>query len=330
MILETGAPFYSWKHERTPKDRGGKVFITVAPKGEVEVHEGWLIEKEARAARAAAERTARGEGPEAGEAKPARPEVTQAQAAYIDLHRHAAVQVALAENPGVALRLMVAHAIAGSAYWQVKPDPRTPHDAAVAASLEASPAVAAFAERRRAVCRALALPRDADRVLGRRSGERAAAVFARLLTLPDQAVLDLAAVAMAESLAAGSEEVEAAGAWLKVDVGRFWSPDEAFFDLLRDRETVNAMLKEVGGKKVADGNLTEKVKTQASILHDFVAGENGRPKAEGWTPRWLGFPAQAYTRRPFSPAQRSRTVQPMLRRAEASLKREEAPAIAAE
>lgn len=329
-VLDVGEPFYSWKHTRAAKAQGGKVFVTVGLKGEVEVYEGWLTDKEAKRAQAAAEKAARGENPDAGEAaKPARPEVTQAQGAYIDLHRHAAVRVALTDNPGVALRLLVAHAVAGSAYWQVKADPRAPHDPAVAASLAASPAEAAFGERRTAVLAAVGLERTEGSVVGRRFGDGAAALFTRLLAAPDEAVLALAAVVMAESLQAGSDEVEAAGAWLKVDIGRFWTPDEAFFDLMRDRETVNAMLKEVGGKKVADGNLTEKVKTQKGILRDYVEGTNGRARLAAWTPKWLGFPAQAYTRRPFAPARRARTVVPLLRRAEAALATQP-PAIAAE
>ena len=96
-------------------------------------------------------------------------------------------------------------------------------------------------------------------------------------------------------------------------MGAFWTPDDAFFDLMRDREAVNAMLKEVGGKKVADGNLTEKVKTQKAILRDFLNGTNDRPKVAKWTPKWLTFPAGAYTRRPFATAQRSKAVAPLLR-----------------
>jgi len=329
-LLDAGHPFYSWNHVRTPKAKGGKVFITVGLKGDVEVHEGWLTDKEARRAQAAAEKAARGESPDAAEAeKVTRPEVTQAQGAYIDLHRHAAVRVALTEHPAVALRLLVAHAVAGSPYWQVKPDPRAPHDPAVAVSLAASPAEDAFAEQRRAVAAILGLGKDVESVLGRRGLGGAAGVFARLLGLPDEAVLAVAAVVMAESLQAGSDEVEAAGTWLKVEIGRFWSPDDAFFDLMRDRETVNAMLKEVGGKKVADGNLTEKVKTQKAILRDHVDGANGRAKVEAWTPKWLGFPAQAYTRRPFAPARRARNVAPLLRRADVALAAQPA-AIAAE
>jgi ParB family chromosome partitioning protein len=331
-VLEVGEPFYSWKHRRRSRAEGGKAFISVGLRGEVEVHAGWLSEKEARRAEAAARKAAEAQGSDDGEiatASMARPEVTRAQAAYIDLHRHAAVRVALTENPGVALRLLVAHAVAGSPYWQVRPDPRTAPEPAVAESLAASPAEAAFAARRRVVAAWLGHGAEAEAVLGRRGSEGLAAVFARLLRISDAAVLDVAAVVMAESLQAGSEAVEAAGIWLKVDGSRFWAPDAAFFDLMRDRETVNAMLKEVGGKKVADGNLTEKVKTQKAILRDLVEGANGRPKAADWTPKWMAFPAQAYTRRPFPPAARGKAVAPLLRRAELALA--QAPgAIAAE
>ena len=43
---------------------------------------------------------------------------------YLDLHRHAAVRAALLGYPGLALRLMVAHAIGGSPLWRVSPDPQ--------------------------------------------------------------------------------------------------------------------------------------------------------------------------------------------------------------
>jgi len=330
-VLDVGEPFYSWKHTATPKARGGKVFIAVGLKGEVEVHAGWLTDKEAHRAQAAEAKASRGEDPAAAEAaKLARPEVTQAQEAYIDLHRHAAVRLALTEDPAVALRLLVAHAVAGAGHWRVEAEGRRGGDPVLAASLAANGAVAAYAERRQAAARTLGLRPEARDLLGQHPEGGVAGVFARLLALPDAEVLAVAAVVMADSLAAGSEAVEAAGIWLKVDIGRVWAPDDAFFDLMRDRETVNAMLKEVGGRKVADGNLTEKVKTQKAILRDLLSGANGRPRAEGWTPKWLGFPAQAYTRRPFAAARRARAVAPLLRRAAAALNAEAPATLAAE
>jgi ParB family transcriptional regulator, chromosome partitioning protein len=51
-----------------------------------------------------------------------------------------------------------------------------------------------------------------------------ATVFARLLALPDEAVLKVLTVVMAETLAAGSPLVEAAGVVVKPDVARWWAP----------------------------------------------------------------------------------------------------------
>lgn len=314
VVLDTGDRFATWSHEKVGKLAGGKVFIEVSARGEVTVYDGWLTAKEARKARAAAETALRGEGEAAAPAL-VRSEVTSAQEAYIDLHRHAAVRVALTEQPAVALRLLVAHAIAGAAHCRVEDEGGRGADRALAESLAANSASAAFAEARAVAGGKLGLDGEPRCLAGRRVEGGAAGVFARLLALHDAEVLQIAAVVMADSLAAGSVEMEAAGAWLRVDMRRFWVPDAAFFDLVRDRETTNAMLKEVGGKKVADGNLAEKVKTQKAILQDFLAGANDRPKVEGWIPRWMAFPPSGYTRRPFAPAARARAAGEHLRRA---------------
>ncbi|WBO24465.1 hypothetical protein [Sphingomonas abietis] len=96
-----------------------------------------------------------------------------------------------------------------------------------------------------------------------------------------------------------------------------WQPDEAFFDLIRDREVANVMLREVAGKKVADSNVTEKVKTQKDIIRDCLAGANDRPKVEGWVPKWLAFAPASYTARPFETLMRWKTVAPLLKGAPA-------------
>jgi ParB family chromosome partitioning protein len=70
------------------------------------------------------------------------------------------------------------------------------------------------------------------------------------------------------------------------------------------------------------------VKTQKAILRDFIVGENGRPRVEAWTPRWMAFPPQPYTRRPFAPAVRGRSAAALLRRSRSPA--EASQAIAAE
>ncbi|MFX7977089.1 chromosome partitioning protein ParB, partial [Acinetobacter baumannii] len=41
VVLPTGEPFHAWEHERTPKRKGGKVFVAVGPRGDVAFHEGY-------------------------------------------------------------------------------------------------------------------------------------------------------------------------------------------------------------------------------------------------------------------------------------------------
>lgn len=315
-VLEIGKSFDSTRHARMSKANGGKVYIAITPRGEVTLHEGWLSTREARRMAAAAAKAARGEGEPSGEGAGGteRAEVTSVQQRYIDLHRHAAVRAVLADHPGVALRLLVAHLVAGGPYIQVEADPRRAGSQAVEASLAASAGEAAFRGKRAAVAARVGLSTESG-LAGQRCEGGAAGLFAKLVSLPDADVLALAAVVMGEALAAGSAEAEAAGLFLKVDVGAFWRPDQAFFDLIRDREALNAMLAEVGGKKVADGNVGEKLKTQKAILRDFLDGTGDRPQVPRWTPRWLTFPAGAYTRRPGPTAQRSKALAPLLRRA---------------
>ena len=293
-VLEVGQHFLTWEHEKTTKKKGGKVFITVSHRGEVEVHEGWLTRKEATRARKAE----RGEGEVDGATKSSRPEVTSALQTYVDLHRHAAARAALLDHSGVALRLMVAHAIAGSSLWQVRPDPQRAGSEAIAASVAATPSEAAFHERRAEILALLGL-RDERETVTRNNGDAfaAASLFARLLALSDDDVMRVVAVVMAETLGAGSALVEAVGVQLSVDMATVWQPDEAFFDLLRDKAVINAMLAEVGGKRVANGNVAEKAKTQKQIIRDFLAGANDRAKVDGWLSRWLAFPARTYTDR---------------------------------
>jgi len=289
IVLEAGERFDQWAHDKTPKKKGGKVFITLSQRGEVEVHEGWLSRKEARKGREKTEVNG------AESAAKARPAMTQAMENYLELHRHAAVRLALLKSPDTALRLLVAHAVASSGNWQVKPDPQRTRSNDIRASVEQSPAQAAFAAERETVLALLALPVD-DPEFAHRSGdsERTAAVFARLLTLSDEEVQRIAAFAMAETLAAGSAAVEAAGVHLKVDSREVWQPDATFFELIRERATVNAMLAEVAGEAVAKGNVTEKVKTQKQIIVDCLAGKNDRPKVENWLPGVMAFPFRSY------------------------------------
>ncbi len=100
---------------------------------------------------------------------------------------------------------------------------------------------------------------------------------------------------MAETLQSGTCVVEHLGTALKVEMRETWQPDDAFFDLVRDKSAINAMLRHIGGKTVADANISATVKVQKKIIRDFISGD-GRKKAQNWLPRYLEFPFKAYTK----------------------------------
>ncbi len=289
VVVPPSEHFHSWEYEKAPKRGGGRVYVDVRASGEVTFHEGYLSAKEAR-------RRARGDAPEP--ARPPRPEVTSTMQTYLDLHRHAAVRAALLGHPGVALRLMVAHAIGGSHLWRVSPEPQATRNDAVRESVEACPAEALFDERRRAVLAVLGFTPDEPTVTGGNGhGDGVAALFPRLIDLPDAVVLEILTIVMGETLASDSAVVAALGAHLGVDMADWWEADAAFFDLIRDRKVLLRIVGEVAGETVAAANAAAKTKVLKRIIRDHLDGAEGRRKVERWVPRWLGFPASAYTGR---------------------------------
>lgn len=302
IIVPPSEHFSTWEYEKAGKRKGGRVYLDVRATGEVIVHEGYVSRKQA--ARLAKHALSGVEGVENGDTaeKPTRPELTGPMQTYIDLHRHAAVRAALLGHPGIARRLMVAHAIGGSHLWRVTADPQATRDDAVRASVDESKAEADFDERRRAVLALLGFSADEPNVTGGRIdgapyGENVVAIFQRLLGLPDSLVLEVIAIVIGETLASGSAAVEAVGMEIGVDMARYWQADDAFFDLIRDREVLGRIVAEVAGESVAAANAGEKSKTLKAIVRDHLDGTNGRAKRDAWVPRWMAFPPIAYTAR---------------------------------
>lgn len=319
VVLGPHDYFQSWEHEKTAKAKGGKVYIAVSHRGEVVFHEGFVSRREAEKAR----RAASGES-EVEPVKPTRPEVSSSMQTYIDLHRHAAVRATLTDHPGAALRLMVAHVIAGSHLFRVQPEPQRSGSDIIAESIENALAEAAFDAKRRAVLALLDLDPEAATVIGRvGDGYATAELYAKLLTLTDAQILGVIAVAMGESLEAGSMVVEAVGLHLGDDMAALWQPDAAFFELVRDKAIVNALLADIGGDAVASANAGEKVKAQKQLVRDFIDGTNGRPQ-RAWLPRWMTFPPAAYTDRGgFRTVSHALQVSPLFEGREAQDKVEE-------
>ena len=291
-IMEQDQRFHEWDYEKTSKKKGGAVFISVSDRGEVEVHEGYLSRAEAR------KREAKGKGKSDTETKSDKPELTKPMQNYFGLHRHAAVRLELLNHPQLALRLAVAHMIAGSRLWQVRPDPQRADKPEIEASVMQSKAQQAFAEKRQSVCDLLGLDPDRSELV-RPNGDdfQTVAVFAQLLKLTDDEVLHVLAFAMAETLEAGTAIVEAVGVNTNTDMSSTWAPDDTFLALLAGKDVLHAILSELGGPSVADGNKGETAKVQKGIIRDFITGSNGRPQVQNWLPAYARFPAAAYTDR---------------------------------
>lgn len=295
-VLEPGEYFRSWEYQQTPKKQGGWVLMVPHPTGEVVCHEGFLPLKEARRQRPAASLTA---GMDATNETPkaTRSEIPQALQNYLALHKAAAVRYQLTQNPALALRLAVASLIGGAENWSVRADRTPPHGPTVAASVEAGMARNRFREEWATVQRGLGDSSDQN-LVGRGYGEgQTAEAFARLLEMTDEQVLKVLAVVVAETLVAGSGWAERLGEWLQIDMRRFWTPDEAFFDLLTDKEALTRMAAELGA--APSGKATGK--ELRGLIRRRLKGE-GCPPIADWLPRYFQFPTQGYTARPVSEA----------------------------
>jgi ParB family chromosome partitioning protein len=102
---------------------------------------------------------------------------------------------------------------------------------------------------------------------------------------------------MAETLAVSSEAVAYLGEHCAIDMADHWQADAAFFELLRHREVMLAILAETGGEAVASANAAEKGATIKGLIAAHLTGANERPICERWVPRWMAFPPCAYTER---------------------------------
>jgi ParB family chromosome partitioning protein len=185
---------------------------------------------------------------------------------------------------------MVAHAVAASGNWTVKPDSRRADSTAVRESVAGSGANSLFEAEAKKV-RALLAPAFKDEEAGSavaghgHDASLTVRVFQRLLKLKDRDVARIAAFVMAETLAAGSDVTDAFGAFAKVQPRAHWTPDQTFFDLMRDRVSVNGMLADLSGKKAADKLVSAKLKDQKAALATAAAA------APEWCPGWMAFPA---------------------------------------
>ena len=282
ILMERGAYFQRWDYVQTTKKQGGKVIVEQRHDGTVTFHEGWLKAAEARKARTA---TVSGEtAPEAD----MRPEMSGPMADYIGLHRHAVAQASLIRNPAIAMRLMAAHALCGSSLWNVRLHWPGAVKEATLSSVEGGSAAAELVTAREGVetlFEALGAP------VPRRSGDayHLCESFAALLAMSDAEVLQVMALAMAETLDSGGPVVEVALHACGTDLAEFWKPDEAFFDLLRDKRVITAFIADAVSPETAReaGDATTKAQ-KAQLAEALAARETSLDSA--WLPGWMHVP----------------------------------------
>ena len=280
--LQRGQYFSRWEHESVSRKRGGKVFVECRHDGSVIFHEGYLTRAEARRR----EKEKPGDG--ATDA-PVRPEMSGPLADYLQLQRHGAAQASLAARPSIALRLMVAHAMIGSALWQVRAHDCASRREATRDSLEGSKAASDLDAARTSI--ASLLQAAGLRGEARRNGDAfgLCEIFAVLLGMPDAQVMEVLAVTMADTLEAGGPVVEAVLHVCETDLSAFWQPEPVFFELVRDKRAINAMIADIGSEELANSCSTDTAKRQKEIIATRIAGEGCAPDPD-WRPGWMQVP----------------------------------------
>jgi len=292
ILGERGRHFPTYCHVHHPKEQGGRVYIETRDNGEVLFHEGYITDKEAQTIRRA---LSNGQSADAKASKTNKPEMSGPMSDYMNLHRHSIARAELIKRPDLALRLTVAHMICGARKWKIDGVGPRSRKEETRASIEGSKAEAILTEERQVVCDLLGLKGDHRQIYHRHySPHNLCEIFARLITLEDADVLRVQAFCLCETLAVDSAEVEAIGLLTKPDFGDYWAPDDAFFDILRDKPTINAMVKEIAGKSCADGAVTDTAKLQKQIIKNRMAGHGVEKASPDWLPKWAAFPAKPY------------------------------------
>lgn len=278
IALDVGAYFASWDYRCMSKEDGGKVFITTSTDGEITVHEGYITDAEAK----------RRVKEASGSAAVPKPELTKPAQNYMELHRHAAVRADLLHDSATALRLIAAQLICGSDLWRVDVDPQKAAKPEIADSLETNTGQQAMQDEREAVQALLAI--DESDYIYRPSITQ---VFDVLQSLDATDVTRVLTFLMAETLSVQSPLIETLGETMGTDMRQHWSPDQVFFDLIRDRAVLNTMVGEYAGDEAAKANLTATAKSQRAILTACCEG-NREPTNRDWLPRYMTFPQGSY------------------------------------
>ena len=281
IVQDRGKSFHLWDYHKRPRTRGGKVYVEISHSGRVLCHEGYVSQAENR-------KLEQAEAEKKGAAPMVKPEMSGPMRDYINNHRHSAASASLLQaDPMIALKCVVAHMLAGSTLWSV-----TAHDQGrlkeeTISSLDASPARQALASEGKEIAKLLA---SNGVKLGDGNTPDVCDYLAALMGMTLEETMRILTHAMALSLECGSSLVEAVLHITGCDLGAYWQPDEAFFNLLRDKRSINALLGDIARPSVAEGMITETGKAQKEAIKNRLSG-NGVPKARpDWRPKWMQIP----------------------------------------
>lgn len=288
-LLERGQHWRKWDHEKRARTKGGRCYVEVRHDGSVNFHVGYVTCNEARKLDRAGSKNADG----IDETPKVKSEMSGPLAAYIALHRHNAARVDLLSSPKIAFRLMIAHALCGSENWDVRPHNKISRKEAIEDSIAASKAEALMTEQQARIADLLQSVDVNPSVARNADPYRTVEIFMGLLRLGDQSVMEIAAYVMADTLDCGGPVVEALASVIGLDMARYWSPDEAFFDLVKDKRVLNAMVGELAGQGTADAMLTDTAKAQRETIKNRIKGNGCAPNRD-WRPKWMATPPMRY------------------------------------
>ncbi|MEH6742790.1 ParB/RepB/Spo0J family partition protein [Hyphomonas sp.] len=282
QVLERGKYFASWEHVKRPRTKGGSVIIEVRHDGSVTFHEGYITQAEARKQD---KRSRPGGDTEAADTKP---EMSGPLAQYIGLHRHGTARATLLGHSAIALRLMAAHALVGSALWNVRRHDFLARKEAIQASVDCSRATAEMTTAGDHV-RSLFEAHGVSSLRANGDAHHLSQVFAALLGMDDTETLNVLAFVMADTMEAGGPIVEAVAVATETDMTAYWKPEPVFFDLVRDKRAINAMVADIASPSVAKAALTDTGKAQKDLIWNRIAGEECEANPD-WRPGWMQVP----------------------------------------
>ena len=280
-VLDRGQYFQSWDHQKRARTKGGKIFVEIRHDGTVTFYEGYIRHAEAR--KLDKKTSERDDGRSA-----ARPEMTKALGEYLFEHRRLAAGATLLRNPKIALRLMLAHVLAGLTLWTTFSHTFRSRKEDVLTSLTSSRGAQEIA----AATTKIGEMFEAHGITNTRQNSDAyhlSDIFAALLGMDDDEVLQVLTVIMVTKLEAASPIVEAVAMPTETDMSAYWKPDDTFFDLLRDKRAINAMIADIASREVAETHLTESAKVQKTVLANRISGEGCAPDPD-WRPGWMQVP----------------------------------------